>query len=163
MKEKVIRIFFFKQKTAYEILAYWSSDVCSSDLTRLQLPHHLADHPRIALVLDKIAHLRAAFFGRERLVEAGGVGYGALYLLDPIDVPADPLGNLCVGRLTLELGGELVVGAGHLPYLLAHVHGHPYGPPLVSHSPLDGLPDPPGGVGREAEALLGVEFVRRSH
>src|SRR3712207_8417546 len=25
-------VFFFKQKTAYEILAYWSSDVCSSDL-----------------------------------------------------------------------------------------------------------------------------------
>ena len=24
--------FFFKQKTAYEISAYWSSDVCSSDL-----------------------------------------------------------------------------------------------------------------------------------
>src|SRR3712207_7263805 len=24
--------FFFKQKTAYEILADWSSDVCSSDL-----------------------------------------------------------------------------------------------------------------------------------
>src|SRR5258706_10749188 len=27
--------FFFKQKTAYEILAYWSSDVCSSDLKTL--------------------------------------------------------------------------------------------------------------------------------
>src|SRR3546814_10872374 len=27
--------FFFKQKTAYEIrISYWSSDVCSSDLTR---------------------------------------------------------------------------------------------------------------------------------
>src|SRR3712207_8715063 len=25
-------VFFFKQKTAYEILADWSSDVCSSDL-----------------------------------------------------------------------------------------------------------------------------------
>src|SRR6266540_3841812 len=26
-------VFFFKQKTAYEISTYWSSDVCSSDLT----------------------------------------------------------------------------------------------------------------------------------
>src|SRR2546423_2255094 len=26
------RFFFFKQKTAYEITRYWSSDVCSSDL-----------------------------------------------------------------------------------------------------------------------------------
>src|SRR3712207_129042 len=28
----IIFFFFFKQKTEYEILAYWSSDVCSSDL-----------------------------------------------------------------------------------------------------------------------------------
>src|SRR5829696_830687 len=130
---------------------------------RLQLPQHLADHPRLALVLEKIAHLRAAFFGRERLVEAGGVGHGALDLLDPINVPADPTRNLSVGRLTPELGRELVVDPGHLPYLLAHVHGHPYGPPLVGHRPLDCLPDPPRGVGGEAEALLGVELVRRSH
>src|SRR5438552_17394814 len=27
-------MFFFKQKTAYELIWYWSSDVCSSDLTR---------------------------------------------------------------------------------------------------------------------------------
>src|SRR5918993_802369 len=84
----------------------------------------------------------------ERLVQAGGVGYGALHLLEPIDVPAEALGNLFVGRLALEFGRELVVGAGHLPYLLAHVHGHPYGAPLVGHRPLDGLPDPPGSVGR---------------
>src|SRR5215211_486598 len=43
------------------------------------------------------------------------------------------------------------------------MHGHPYRPALVGHSPLDGLPDPPGGVGREAEALLRVELVRCSH
>src|SRR3712207_8313973 len=30
-----VSLFFFKQKTAYEILAYWSSDVCSSDLHRV--------------------------------------------------------------------------------------------------------------------------------
>ena len=34
MKKKEIKIFFFKQKTAYEIKECdWSSDVCSSDLT----------------------------------------------------------------------------------------------------------------------------------
>src|SRR5215211_3039491 len=130
---------------------------------RLQLPQHLADHPRFALVLDKIAQLRALLRGGELLVEASGVWYGALHVLDPIDVPADPLRNLSVGRLTLELGPELVVDSGHLPYLLAHVHGHPYGPPFVGDRPLDGLPDPPGGVGGEAEALLGVELVCCSH
>jgi len=33
----VFVFFFFKQKTAYEILADWSSDVCSSDLTCVSL------------------------------------------------------------------------------------------------------------------------------
>src|SRR5207244_5993875 len=28
-------VFFFKQKTAYEIHSYWSSDVCSSDLLQI--------------------------------------------------------------------------------------------------------------------------------
>src|SRR3546814_9093321 len=32
-------IFFFKQKTAYEMrISYWSSDVCSSDLKRSFVP-----------------------------------------------------------------------------------------------------------------------------
>jgi hypothetical protein len=97
------------------------------------------------------------------LVEAGGVGYSALHLLDPFDAPAEPLGNLFVGGLALESDRELVVGPGHLPYLLAHVHGHPYGTSLVGDGSLHRLADPPGGVGGEAEALLGVELVRRSH
>src|SRR3546814_5196645 len=33
--------FFFKQKTAYEMrISDWSSDVCSSDLLRLEPPSH---------------------------------------------------------------------------------------------------------------------------
>src|SRR3546814_3647682 len=59
---KVIRVFFFKQKTAYEMrISDWSSDVCSSDLHRLRrrrggvalLHHHPADvlgHRLAALV-----------------------------------------------------------------------------------------------------------------
>src|SRR5207248_8362398 len=35
----VVRFFFFKQKTAYEIVRCWSSDVCSSDLVH---PAHAA-------------------------------------------------------------------------------------------------------------------------
>src|SRR3546814_1922473 len=34
----VISFFFFKQKTAYEMrISDWSSDVCSSDLTKVQV------------------------------------------------------------------------------------------------------------------------------
>src|SRR3546814_4500875 len=36
-------IFFFKQKTAYEMrISDWSSDVCSSDLDRCPAPHDRA-------------------------------------------------------------------------------------------------------------------------
>ena len=35
----VVMFFFFKQKTAYEIVSRdWSSDVCSSDLTMILVP-----------------------------------------------------------------------------------------------------------------------------
>src|SRR3546814_15360434 len=38
----LIFVFFFKQKTAYEMrISDWSSDVCSSDLLRQPAAHHL--------------------------------------------------------------------------------------------------------------------------
>src|SRR3546814_1934858 len=38
--------FFFKQKTAYEMrISDWSSDVCSSDLIKLDLETELASEP----------------------------------------------------------------------------------------------------------------------
>src|SRR3546814_3408336 len=44
-------LFFFKQKTAYELrISDWSSDVCSSDLLDLPTPAFetdAADHPRV--------------------------------------------------------------------------------------------------------------------
>src|SRR3546814_4198953 len=58
-------LFFFKQKTAYEMrISDWSSDVCSSDL---------ADADAILLneaVRTQIAHLHLAFL---RLAEMAGV------------------------------------------------------------------------------------------
>src|SRR3546814_3017678 len=46
----VLYVLFFKQKTAYEMhISDWSSDVCSSDLTkRRALPHRDAPPPRPA-------------------------------------------------------------------------------------------------------------------
>src|SRR3546814_1640927 len=38
-------VFFFKQKTAYELrISDWSSDVCSSDLLHSSTSHHLSRH-----------------------------------------------------------------------------------------------------------------------
>src|SRR3546814_4263886 len=41
-----IRVFFFKQKTAYEMrISDWSSDVCSSDLSPLRQQHGVQANP----------------------------------------------------------------------------------------------------------------------
>src|SRR3546814_7506970 len=46
MIEFIYMIFFFKQKTAYEMrISDWSSDVCSSDLL---LGQHAEEHPALA-------------------------------------------------------------------------------------------------------------------
>src|SRR3546814_10596084 len=37
----IVYVFFFKQKTAYEVrISDWSSDVCSSDLIKARLPRY---------------------------------------------------------------------------------------------------------------------------
>src|SRR3546814_19517234 len=45
-------VFFFKQKTAYEMrISDWSSDVCSSDLLRARVAGDLHDDCRLRLAL----------------------------------------------------------------------------------------------------------------
>src|SRR3546814_2575979 len=57
MVYSLVRVFFFEQKTAYEVrISDWSSDVCSSDLddgARVALvPLHLAGHRYLHDVAD---------------------------------------------------------------------------------------------------------------
>src|SRR3546814_4909013 len=43
----MLRFFFFKQKTAYEMrISDWSSDVCSSDLRHFDPGHHFLGYGR---------------------------------------------------------------------------------------------------------------------
>src|SRR5438445_2197315 len=64
--------FFFKQKTAYEILACWSSDVCSSDLRQErsdQGESHRAHHNfRIKLTVRWHFHETRPLFSEQRPV-----------------------------------------------------------------------------------------------
>src|SRR3546814_4277902 len=61
-------LFFFKQKTAYEMrISDWSSDVCSSDLAQRQivvrggeLTRHGKGHPAKAAMCPRESHLPAA-------------------------------------------------------------------------------------------------------
>ena len=59
-----------------------------------------------------------------------------------------------------ELGDELALCAADLVELLDHVHGDADRARLVGERAGDRLADPPGGVGRELEALAVVELLR---
>src|SRR3546814_9796981 len=63
-------IFFFKQKTAYEMrISDWSSDVCSSDLCWLRVDRRVADmrhHQRFDAIVDQ--DLERCQLGRTNLV-----------------------------------------------------------------------------------------------
>src|SRR3546814_16758237 len=62
-------VFFFKQKTAYEVrISDWSSDVCSSDLPE-RFPSPLLN---IVSTTDRIVPHSSAFTGGERLDLASG-------------------------------------------------------------------------------------------
>src|SRR3546814_7968187 len=71
MKSGRVRIFLFKQKTAYEMrISDWSSDVCSSDLIE-QLPGGLAAARAAAgLLMPDVEHGVVAV--RQQLLLAGG-------------------------------------------------------------------------------------------
>src|SRR6187455_3681031 len=62
--------FFFKQKTAYEmVMSDWSSDVCSSDLVEL------GDDAAMAVLAALLLHLRDAVeheHGRQRQLRVAG-------------------------------------------------------------------------------------------
>src|SRR3546814_4586238 len=60
------RVFFFKQKTAYEMrISDWSSDVCSSDLPRALDPER-AEVPllNLAVAISVLPRLLHRLFGR---------------------------------------------------------------------------------------------------
>src|SRR3546814_8236221 len=62
-------VFFFKQKTAYELrISDWSSDVCSSDLPGAGMPP--PPEVSVATVLSKPVHQWDTFNGRVTAVES---------------------------------------------------------------------------------------------
>src|SRR5215218_3465416 len=134
-----------------------------SQLGALHLLHHGARGIVCPLVLHQLAKLRAVHLRTQGLVEAHRIGHSVLYVTHLADGPFKTLGYLFVCGVALELCGELVVGAGHLPYLLGHVHGDPYGAPLLRYCPPYRLPDPPGGIRGEPKAPLRVVLLHRLH
>src|ERR671911_2238164 len=101
--------------------------------TYLHLPDDRACHLRGALVLDQLSEFGAVAVRGEGLVEAGGVGHRALDVENLADGPLQASGDLLIGGLAAQLGGELVVSTGHLPDLIPHMHGDADGTALISH------------------------------
>ncbi len=84
----------------------------------------------------------------------------ALDRLDLLGLDAGVLGDLLGGRLAAQLGDELPLRAADLVELLDDVHRDADRARLVGERAGDRLADPPGGVGRELEALAVVELLR---
>src|SRR5687767_8543761 len=133
-------------------------------LRGLHLAHDRARRVRTTLVLDELPKLRRTLIRGERLVEASGsVRHVVLDLPDVLHAPSEPLGHRLIRRGSCQLSPKLVVGAGHLAHLLAHVDGNPDGPPLLSNRSLYGLTYPPRSIGGEPKAPVGVELPNRLH
>jgi hypothetical protein len=69
------------------------------------------------------------------------------------------LGQFTVGGSTSQPHLQRRPRAPQLDHPLGGVHRHPDRPAVVVHAALDGLADPPGGVGRELEIAAPVELV----
>src|SRR3546814_5568306 len=103
-------IFFFEQKTAYEMrISDWSSDVCSSDLQRLGSAGFTLEPMRIEDVDNFWAsHGKhdgpvLCFAGHTDVVPTGPV---QAWQLDPFDAVIDEHGMLC-GRGAADMKGSL--------------------------------------------------------
>src|SRR4051794_29294853 len=113
------------------------------------------------LVGDELAELRLLLVAHRLLQRDGRLG-GALDRVDLFRVDPGDVGDLLRRGLAAQLGDELALGAADLVQLLDDVHRDPDGPRLVGERAGDRLADPPGGVGRELEALAVVELLRRA-
>src|SRR6187397_3514353 len=100
--------FFFKQKTAYEMVySDWSSDVCSSDLRGLLLAHH----PLLLRGVDTVAASTAKGALLHRMIRTGRALFTAHTNADSAapgvsDALADALGLTVQGVLAPAVGGQ---------------------------------------------------------
>src|SRR5215217_5207217 len=129
----------------------------------LQIADDRFGNIRRCLILHKASQFGGIFLREEGFIEACGIGQRALDVPYLLGCPPEAPRDLFVGRLAAKLGGEPIVGAGHLARLLTHVHGQPYGAALVRHGPSDSLPYPPCGVGGEPPTAIWIKLLDSLH
>src|SRR3954467_11514291 len=86
----------------------------------------------------------------------------ALDRVDLVGLDAGHVGDLLGRGLAAQLGDELALGPADLVQLLDDVDRYPDRAGLVGKGASDRLSNPPGGVGRELEALAVVELLGRA-
>src|SRR5215210_703042 len=109
---------------------------------------------------EQVAERRLAVVP-DRLVETGERTRRLADLDHLVDRELDRVGQLLLGRLAAELGGELALGAVDLALALSDVDGQPDRARRVLEPALDRLADPERGVRGELEAAAPVELLGR--
>src|SRR3546814_6234096 len=108
-------MFFFKQKTAYEMrISDWSSDVCSSDLMRI------GGHNLQHLSAFK---LRQGFLGtqaRQGAFQAGSINFHVGLRQDTAGIGHDPFRAWTVIRMRTTAENVIVARSGASGQALAH-------------------------------------------
>src|SRR3546814_16858246 len=112
-------IFFFKQKTAYEMrISDWSSDVCSSDLTFLNaLIREIPIEERLILIEDT-PEIRLAHDNAVGLIAARSAPGQAA-------VTANDLASASLRMPPARIIPAELPGPGALSFLRPHTTGHP--------------------------------------
>src|SRR5262249_40875009 len=110
------------------------------------------------LILDEVAKMRILLVADRRL--EGDRLLGDLQdLAHLFQGHGELLSQLLRGRLAADLVKHLARGPDDLVDRLDHVHGDADGARLVGDRAGDGLPDPPGRVGRELVAAAVLELI----
>ena len=109
-------------------------------------------------VLDEVADGGLAVLA-DRGVEADRLAAGAQQLLDLVGGLVQLTAELLGRGLPAEPLVHVALDPGQLGQHLQHVHGQPDRAGRVGEAALDGLPDPPHGVGGELVALGVVELL----
>src|SRR6185295_12441040 len=114
------------------------------------------------LVGDELAELGLLLVA-DRLLERDRRLGRALDRVDLLGVDPRVLGDLLGRGLAAKLGDELALRPADLVELLDDMDRDADRARLVRQRPRDRLPDPPGRVRRELEALAVVELLRRAN
>src|SRR3546814_5224168 len=124
-------VFFFKQKTAYEVrISDWSSDVCSSDLVEVRAAGHAGG------VADGLAQGVVLALGEGELLDQAGVG-----VLEGFSCGGDAAESAAAVSVegALEFGEAGIEGFEVLLLLVFHLHEEFVGLTEDLHDAVDGL------------------------